>query len=79
MRMHTAKHLELLCLDPEDSSILRSIYFQVNLNFFTQKLKQSNGNTLIYKYFIHHHKRFNSNILSTKTQTRLRNYKNNVF
>ena len=29
MRMHTAKHLELLCLDPEDGSILGSIGFQV--------------------------------------------------
>ena len=30
MRMHTAKHLELLCLDQEDGSILGSINFQVN-------------------------------------------------
>jgi len=29
MKMHTAKYLELLCLNPEDGSILGSIGFQV--------------------------------------------------
>ena len=30
IRMHTAKHLELLCLDQEDGFILGSVDFQVN-------------------------------------------------
>jgi hypothetical protein len=30
IRMHTGKHLELLCLDQEDGSILGSINLQVN-------------------------------------------------
>jgi hypothetical protein len=31
IRMHTAKQLELLCLDQQDGSLLGSVGFQVNL------------------------------------------------